>query len=216
MRLSNQAAGFARRVRPLGAEEWRVTFHPTAATRCKTPGLPSALSARLIRYQVPGFRPSWLVTSLIDPHLETRHELVELYHRRWSIETVYREWKHGLDIQNLRAHTPAGILKEVHAQLLLSNLVRWLMTEAVEDAGDPPLDLSFLTALSHVKNALLFLALTHPTPPRLEAWHRRLLDQIRTARIRKRPGRSYPRPNDGKIKYKGRGKYQLPAKLENT
>ncbi len=45
---------------------------------------------------------------------------------------------------------------------------------------------------------------------------RRSLDQIRTARIRKPPGRSYPRPNDGKIKYKERGRYPLPAKLEST
>ncbi len=109
-----------------------------------------------------------------------------------------------------------GILKEVHAQLLLSNLVRWLMTEALEGAHDPPLDLSLVTASSHVKNALRFPALAHPAPPRLEAWRRRSLDQIRTALIRKPPGRSYPRPNDGKIKYKERGRYPLPAKLEST
>lgn len=211
MRLSNQAAGFAERVRSFGPEEWLVRFRPT---RRKTADLPAELSARLIRYQIPGFRPSWLLSSLMDADADTRGELIDLYHRRWSIETIYREWKHGLGIENLRSHTPAGILKEVYAQLMLSNLVRWLMTEATQGTSDTPIDLSFLTALAHVKNALLQLART--TSARRILIHQRLLQAIRAARVRKRPGRSYPRRNDGKIKNRGHGKYQLSAKLVAT
>ena len=29
-------------------------------------------------------------------------------------------------------------------------------------------------------------------------------------------GRAYPRPGDGKRRYKGRGKYQLPSRLTKT
>lgn len=211
IRVSDQTAGFAQRIRELGKDDGLVTFHPTPATRRKDPWLPTEITARLIRYQVPGFRPSWLITSLMDPETYARQELVDLYHRRWRIETVYREWKHGLDIQNLRSHTPMGIRKEIHAQLLLSNLVRWVMTEATEGSQATPVDLSFTTALIYVENAALVMRRA-PTP-QLAILYQQLLQDIRSSPIRKRPGRSYPRPNDGKIKNRGHGKRQLPARI---
>lgn len=176
--------------------------------------MPHALTARLLRYQIPGFRPSWLLTSLMDPETFRHDELVDLYHRRWSIETLYREWKHALDIQNLRSHTPVGILKEVHAQILLHNLVRGVMTDAAEGSSLTPLDFSFTTALTHVKNALLHMLRFRPE--RLTVLYQQLLHDIRAAKIRKRPGRSYPRPADGKIKNRGHRKYQLPARVPRT
>lgn len=140
-----------------------------------------------------------------------REELVNLYHRRWSIETIYREWKHGLDIQNLRSHTPVGILKEVYAQLLLSNLVRWIMTEASKDELLTPLDFSFLTTLTLIRDRVS--TFIQACPRDMSTLYQQLLHDIRTARIRKRPGRSYPRPGDHRIKNKGRGHYQLPARI---
>lgn len=214
MRLSNQAAGFAKRVRSLGESEWLVRFHPTSVVRRKCPGLPAEITARLMQYQIPGFRASWLLTSLMDTELFTRPELVDLYHQRWRIETIYREWKHGLDIQNLRSHTPRGILKEIHAQLMLSNLVRWLMAEATEKTPESPVHLSFITCMTHVKNALL--RLVRAGPGEWPVLHASLLDQIRSAKIRQRPGRSYQRPWDEQPKNKGNGKIQQPARLKSA
>ena len=128
------------------------------------------------------------------------------------METFYREWKHTLDIQNLRSHTPRGILKEVHAHLLLSNLVRWIMTEACEQTPHKPVELSFLTALSHIKGTLW--RMLHLPPKALADAYEQLLTLIRAARIRQRPGRSYPRHRDGRIKNMGYGKYRLPARLK--
>ena len=214
MRVSNQVARFARRTKRLGANQWMVRFCPTPATRRKNPALPKELTARLIRYQRAGFRPTYLLTSLINNKRFTRNELVDLYHRRWQMETLYREWKHGLDIQNLRSHTPQGILKEVHAHLLLSNLVRWVMTEASQPTPYRPVELSFLTALSQVKSALW--PMLYLRPRKILAAYEQLLDAIRATRIRQRPGRSYPRPGDGRIKNMGYGKYRLPARLRNA
>lgn len=147
----------------------------------------------------------------MNPKRCSREELVDLYHRRWTLETIYREWKHSLDIQNLRSHTPAGILKEVYAQLLLNNLVRWIMTEATEGTADTPVDLSFVTTLSLLKRVVGTLLQTRPSTVALV--YQQLLAEIRRAKIRKRPGRSYPRPADGKIKHRGHGSYQLPARI---
>lgn len=210
IRVTRQTAGFARRTQRLGFADWLVRFKTPARARRRCPGLPPELVCRLVRYQKPGFQPSWLVTSLLTEDLATSDELVELYHRRWSIETIYREWKYGLNIQNLRTHSPLGILKEVHAQLILSNLVRWVMSEATQETRTSPVEHSFLTALTLLKDALPLLL--YSTGPRLRSRYQQLLSSIRTAVIRKRPGRSYPRPGDGKTKDKGRGRYQLPAR----
>ena len=197
-------------MRCLAAHEWIVEFHPTAATRRKNHDLPGVLTARLLRYQWPGFRPGWLLTSLLDSQVHLHHELVDLYHRRWQIETIYREWKHGLDIQNLRSHTPAGVTKEVYAHLLLSNLVRWVMTDATRDTTLHPVDLSYVTALTHVKNALL--QMLRGNVERIRLLYEQLLVEVRNTRIRKRPGRSYARRCD-KPRNRGNGKIQQPAKL---
>jgi hypothetical protein len=151
----------------------------------------------------------------MDPHRFTQSDLVDLYHRRWGIETMYREWKHALNIQNLRSHTPIGILKEVYAQVLLSNLVRWIMTEATQhDADKSPVDLSFLTSLSLVKNAMLTMLAVHAD--QLRHLYQQLLSDILHAKIRHRPGRSYPRKGDYKIKNKGHGKHRLPSRLQSV
>lgn len=214
MRLSNQAAGYAKRIHRFASNDWNVRFTPTSAIRRKCPDLPDEFVCRLVRYQMRGFRASWLLTSLMDPQRFAKAEVVDLYHRRWRIETIYREWKHGLNIQNLRSHTPVGLLKEVYAQLLLSNLVRWVMTEATQGTATSPVDLSFLTSLSLIKNGLL--RMLSARPGHLSSLYHHLLSDILAAKIRNRPGRSYPRAGDCNVKNKGHGKYRLPSRLQQV
>lgn len=212
MRMPVTMVRRSRVVRSLGPDDQLVAFVPCRNTRRLHPSLPDQITARLIPYQIPGFRPSWLLTSLRDPQVCSREELVDLYHRRWQLETIYREWKHALNIQNLRSHTPAGIFKEAFAQLVLSNLVRWVMSEAVQGTTLHPVDLSYVTALTAVKNALLLmLRIRHG---RMEMMYRQLLQTVRSAPIRKRPGRSYPRPYD-QPQDKGNGTVSVPARLSD-
>lgn len=170
------------------------------------------LTARLLRYAFPGFRPSWLLTSLTDDQEFTHSELVNLYHRRWQIETLYREWKHTLDIQNLRSHTPPGLFKEIYAQLLLNNLIRWTMTEAAEPTTLDAVDFSFVATVSHIKNTLL--QMLRASPGQIRLIYQILLMDVRSCRIRKRLGRSYPRPGD-KPRNRGNGKTRTSARIQN-
>lgn len=213
LRVPSAVARYARIVKALGPNDWEVEFQLSPRARMKHPKLPQVLKARLIRYQIPGFRPSCLLTSLLDPKDFPASELIDLYHFRWRIETIYSEWKHSLDIQNLRSHTPVGILKEMHAHLLLSNLARWVMTEAAEGTNQRPVEFSFRTTLTLLRNALLRLLRT-PTSE-IPPIYQELLAQVRKALVRQRPGRSYPRPEDGKVKDKGLGKSRLPARLSS-
>lgn len=210
MRIPATMARCAHVVQSLGPDDQLVAFSPCKATRQRDPHLPDQIMARLIPYQIPGFRPSWLLTSLLEPPICSREELIDLYHRRWQMETIYREWKHALNIQNLRSHSPSGILKEVFAQIILSNLVRWVMCDATRDTSLHPVDLSYVTALTAVKNALL--CMLQSRPGRIAMMYQQLLWTIRSAVIRKRPGRSYPRFYD-QPQNKGHGTVSVPAKI---
>jgi hypothetical protein len=180
MRLNARAARHARRVRSLGPNDALIEFVRSRRNRREQPDLPAVLTARLIEYQQPGFRPTWLVTSLLDATAYPAEELVALYHQRWRIETIYREWKHTLNIQNLRSHTPVGARKEMFSHLLFSNLVRWVMTEACQETNLLPVHLSFTRAITLVTSVLRSMALLDRE--RLCSAYAALLAEIRAAR----------------------------------
>jgi hypothetical protein len=165
---------------------------------------------RILQYQRPGFRPSWLITSLCDTAAFTCDQLVLLYHERWRQETFHREWKHTLALANLRSHYAAGLRKEVLVQLTFNNLVRWLMADAAQPP-QRPVDLQFRAAKRLI---LASLAVMAAAPVRLlPDLYRGLLHQIAQGRIRVRPGRSYPRTFDHRPRPKGHGRSAQPARL---
>ena len=176
-------------------------------------GLPDTIRLRVLRYQCPGFRTAYLITSLLDTEAFPYDELVALYHERWRQETFHREWKYSLSVGNLRSLSRQGLVKEVFVQLILNNVIRWIMTEATEPP-QRPVDLSFLQAkrciLNHVP--VMALAPTHRLPDLYDI----LLDEIASYVILVRPGRSYPRRHDRRPRNKGHGEIALPARLLPT
>jgi hypothetical protein len=77
-----------------------------------------------------------LVTTLIDHRDHPALEVVELYHRRWEIETAFRELKATtLAGRVLRARTPQGIDQEIYALLAGYQALRTAMADAT--ATDP-------------------------------------------------------------------------------
>ena len=140
--------------------ELPVTRHMRASS---SKPMPQAVRMRAIGYQRPGFRPSVLLTSLLDPKKYPAEELVQLYHERWEIELGYDEIKtHLLDRQEaIRSRTPQGVRQEVWGILLAYNLVRVEMERAADEAGVEPTRISFVNALSLIRSAWLVWS----TPP---------------------------------------------------
>jgi len=172
------------------ASEWLVDLALPARLRKQFSLFPKTLRLRVIQYQIRGFRPSRLITSLCDTRKYPYEELVWLYHERWRQETVHREWKHTLQISNLRSKSPNGILKEVFVQLTLNNIVRWIMTEAAGESRRP-VELQFL------KSKRLILAAVAPMTTAPVEWlpfmYKHLLREVARSVIVVRPGRAYPR-----------------------
>jgi hypothetical protein len=233
--IQNQNAFFAIRLYPgvkprtvqnLGPDDRLVSWTPSDPRWCRA-GLPEAITLRVMPYQIKGFRPSAIVTNMLDPKKITRdqwigmavkHEAGQvleggLYHRRWEIETTFKELKviQGME-SGLRSRTREGIGYEIAGHVVLYLLTRWLMVEAAKTAEVSPLRLSFTEALRELKRTqplLIISSMKHAAEVLLP----RLLEAIANHRVLARPGRRYARPQETKILNKGKGKRRMPHKL---
>lgn len=130
---------------------------PTASGRKRWKTV--TLTVRVIHIAIPGFRPFWLMTNILDPDI-TAHELALHYHRRWEIEIAYDEIKthqcatlRGQSPTTFRSKLPLLVEQEVYALVIMYNLVRALISEAATEHGQDPNMISFLDALQHIIDA---------------------------------------------------------------
>lgn len=181
-------------VQRLGPGDEIVDLKVTWRARQNEPDLAETWLARAIRYTRKGYRPQTLLTSMLDPALYPRAEIVSLYHDRWEIELGYDEVKtHLLDrMETLRSQRVAGVEQEIWGLLLAYNLVRLEMEGAAADLGIPPSRMSFIAGLRFVRQTLEMAALVSPgkLPKFLE---RERLDLYRFVLPPRRTDRLYPR-----------------------
>jgi Transposase DDE domain len=218
--IAQQDAFFAIRLRrntplktveKLGHGDRVVAWRPRRKSRRKGlvswDGLPREIRLRVIDYQIRGFRKSAVVTNMLDPARISREEWVRLagydaaghvieaglYHRRWGIETLFKELKvrQGL-VGKLRGRTPESIHYEIAGHVLLYLLTRWLMVEAGEAYGVDPAELSFVKTQGELADMRQTLLTADPRRIR-RVLLPRLLERIARHRIAFRPGRHYPR-----------------------
>jgi hypothetical protein len=118
-----------------------------------------SLTVRVIRFEIPGFRPVTLITNLLDTQITAR-EIVLHYHRRWDIEIAYDEIKthqcatmRGQCPTTFRSKRPDLVEQELYALLVMYNAVRLLIRQAADEHGKDPCSISFLDALQHIIDA---------------------------------------------------------------
>jgi Transposase DDE domain len=214
--------------RRLGYKDRLVEWTPSDS-RGQWKQLPRSIPLRVIDYQIRGFRPSALVTNVLDAKRLPRDEWVRLaidcdekgklkpglYHRRWEIETTYFELKITLQLQSLRSRTPASLQYELAGCVVYYLLVRWLIVLAAEKHGLDPLRISFTNAVRELEQMRSTMIIS-PLGWVLHVLLPRLLDRIASHTVAARPGRHYPRPNDTKAKDRGKGSKQLASKLSKS
>jgi hypothetical protein len=123
-----------------------------------------------------------LLSSLLDWRAHPAAALVELYHRRWEQEGVFREVKAALlgRAAQVRARDPLVALQELDGLLLGHFVVRWVILRAARRQGVPPVAVSFAGALRVLQGRL---------GPRRGA----LEEAVGRERLQKRRRRSCPR-----------------------
>jgi hypothetical protein len=145
------------RERLLADGSYLSTLYPSDRDRRrKTNGI----VVRVIEYTLDGIpdpEPLYrLITNWLDPDVAAADELAALYHRRWTIEQSFDEFKTHLADRplTLRSKRPELVEQEFYALLLVHGAVRRMMTEAADKTRQAAEDLSFIHAVRVLKRRL--------------------------------------------------------------
>ena len=122
------------------------------------------VTVRVIVFQIPGFRPVQLITTILDPAIPAK-EIVIHYHKRWDIELAYDEIKTH-QCATLRGQMPTIIRskradlveQELYAMLITYNLIRSLIYKAAHKHNKDPRLISFLDSLQLIIDAAPFMS----------------------------------------------------------
>lgn len=144
------------KIRKLPDGSYLTKIYPSATARkLDVDGIP----ARLIEFTIDtpsGSEPYRLLCSILDYRKAPAIQLAHLYHRRWTIETVFAELKTALrgNAIVLRGKTPEHIRQEIYGILMAHFGVRAFMLDAALSEKIDPSDLSFLHALRVISRYL--------------------------------------------------------------
>jgi len=135
---------------------------------------------------------SRLLTSLLCHTRDPAPALVELYHRRWEVEGVFREIKEGLAgrVTHVRAHDPRRALQELDGLLLGHVVVRTVIRDAARAAGVAPVEISFTGTLRLIRTRLRSSPETARGP---RTWWEQFLHAVGREVLQKRRPRCCPR-----------------------
>jgi hypothetical protein len=158
---------------------------------CQLESGQQTLIVRVIYVERKGFRRRRLVTSLLDPTAFPATEFSDLYHRRWGVETFYRDFKQTLRVTHWHCRTPSTFEQELVVHLVTVCLIRMTMLAAARQAGLKVGQLSFSRSLTQIRVFFRRLARL----PRLsgQTLYASLIQTCSTLQLRIQPGRSFPR-----------------------
>lgn len=152
-------------VQTLGRHDKLVTLKSSPQALKAWPELPNDVVVRLVSRVKEGKQYD-VLTSMVDPMLYPKSDIVGLYEYRWEIELGYREQKQYMlgNRLTLRSRLPELVKQELWGVLLTYNLVRYQMTQmCMTLKGDYlPYQLSFNGALAHIMRLLVGLPYSSP------------------------------------------------------
>lgn len=179
----------------LGQGDELVEFDVSGEARRKNPALPKTYTARAVAFQRKGYRPTTLLTSLLDAEKYPAAELRVLYHQRWEIELGFGEIKTDMleRMETIRSKSPAAVEQEMWGLLTAYNLVRVEMERIADELDVPPTRISFVAALRHFVEQWLWAAST-ATPGAIPRRLATMRDRLRRFVLpERRSDRVFPR-----------------------
>ena len=145
---------------PLGARRIDKHQRVTVWLRPKRPDwmseqeydvLPEQIEIRLVDVIIEqaGFRSKkyTIATTMVETKVYSRDWITSIYRSRWLVELDIRSIKCSLDMDTVRAKTPAMVRTEIWSCLLAYNLIRMKMLQSCAVSGRMPRTLSFTTTL---------------------------------------------------------------------
>ena len=109
------------------------------------------IKLRVVRLESPDGTVSVLLTNLYNKKRFPGEEIINLYFRRWEVESYYRDEKVVLELESFHSKTCNGIRQELFAAMIMSVISRTLMQLSVQTFLDDSRELQF-------KNTIMTLA----------------------------------------------------------
>jgi hypothetical protein len=179
----------------LGAGDELVEFDVSREALRKNPDLPKTYVARAIRFQRKGYRPTTLLTSLVETKKYPAADLRVLYHERWELELGFGEIKTDMleRLETIRSKSPSAIEQEMWGLLTAYNLVRLEMQRIAKELDVAPTRISFVAALRYFVEQWLWAAST-ATPGAIPQRLSTMRDRLRQFLLpERRSDRVFPR-----------------------
>jgi putative transposase len=174
----------------------RICWKPSRDDRRRHAQLPSdaCIEGRLIVRQVhPNNRNEPFLLALFTTLSEGPDALLELYGRRWYIETDLRSLKQTLRLDQLTSTTVEMVAKEIDVAILAYNLVRAVIGMAAQKADLPPRGFSF-TRVLHVVNTFAPLIAGAPDPQQAQRLFDKMMYYVGQAKLPRRTRKRSPYP----------------------
>jgi hypothetical protein len=132
-----------------------------------------------------------VVTTLLDNKIFSKHDLSDLYLKRWGIELALRNLKDSMGMHHLNVQTPEMIEKTLWSYITAFNTVRWYMANAALFGNTRPENISYSATYNIVDaNKANLLNTTGAKQREILA---SMFYQMITVKVGNRPGRSEPR-----------------------
>ena len=163
--------------------------------RKEDPLLPEYVLVRIIKAAIRNRENKkemlWIATSLLDAKEYPANEVKGLFKKRWRVETLIEEIKIWLSADVLRSKSVEGIFKEMHARVVATNLIHWLILKAAKQHGKKPDRISVSATLR--LTAAYSLKMSTAPAWQLPLLYEELLGHIAYSLVPYRPDRAEPR-----------------------
>lgn len=152
-----------RRPKTAGTQTWHRPEKPPAWMSAEQYELlPASICVRVVKHIVTqkGFRTKvvFIATTLKDKKAWPDEIIIEIYGRRWDIETCFGHLKTTMNMNVLKCGSLDGIRKELAVYMIVYNRVRLEMLEAGAEQGVDARRISFVDAMRRL--AVLMTGLT--------------------------------------------------------
>jgi len=128
-----------------------------------------------------------ILTTLLPRHGFEAKDIIDLYGKRWGIETLFREMKEAFGIERFHARTTDGIQQEIATVLMwvaLTSAIHAAVQDGLTDGKR-----ANRTVSREIARICLAKALDDESPARIDA----MITEARRHAYKPRPGRSFPR-----------------------
>jgi len=96
-------------------------------------GAEPTIKLRIVKVRLKTGEIEYLVTSILDKTILTKHDLQKIYRLRWDIEEQFKSLKNTMELENFSGKTVETMLQEYYSKMVIYNLHSTLVQEAQKE-----------------------------------------------------------------------------------